>query len=164
MPLTGKEIAERIAASDADIASSVERVRHWTREGLLELVGDRNPGTGRKRLYDEQALTTARILNALASFGVGIGLTGKDYFHTAFALAKDAAKTIEQRKQEGFVCFLSINKGKELGANPVVFSNERPDLEIKIVGSEEVFRLRDHPPMHPLADSAIIINLTKLLT
>ena len=42
--LTAKQIAERIAASAEDVPSSMERVRHWTRERLLIPVGEANPG------------------------------------------------------------------------------------------------------------------------
>ena len=152
--LTAKQIAEKIAASAEDVPSSMERVRHWTRERLLIPVGEANPGTGRRRLYNEEALSAAIILNALADFGIGIGLTGKNYFDAAFTLAKDAAKTIKPRKKEGFVCFLSINKGAQLG-NPLVMSTEIP--EMKLVSGEAL------APIHPSADSAIVLNLTKLL-
>ena len=49
-----------------------ERVRHWTREGLLSPAGDKNPGTGRARLYDESAVRKARVLNSLTECGVTV--------------------------------------------------------------------------------------------
>lgn len=49
-----------------------ERVRHWTREGLLEPAGDKHPGTGRARLYDESALRKAKVLNSLTECGVTV--------------------------------------------------------------------------------------------
>jgi DNA-binding transcriptional MerR regulator len=49
-----------------------ERVRHWTQEGLLSPAGEKNPGTGRARLYDESALRKARVLNSLTECGVTV--------------------------------------------------------------------------------------------
>ena len=49
-----------------------DRVRHWTREGLLSPAGEKNPGTGRARLYDETAFRKARVLNSLTECGVTV--------------------------------------------------------------------------------------------
>jgi DNA-binding transcriptional MerR regulator len=49
-----------------------DRVRHWTREGLLSPAGEKNPGTGRARLYDESAVRKARVLNSLTDCGVTV--------------------------------------------------------------------------------------------
>jgi DNA-binding transcriptional MerR regulator len=49
-----------------------ERVRHWTREGLLSPAGEKNPGTGRARLYDESAFRKARVLNSLTECGLTV--------------------------------------------------------------------------------------------
>ena len=51
-----RDLAEKIAPSAEDLPSTIERIRHWTREGLLTPVGERNPGTGHKRRYDEEAV------------------------------------------------------------------------------------------------------------
>ena len=69
---SSKEIAARIARTDDELKPAVERVSHWTREGLLRPYGDEHPGTGRKREYAEDEMKKARLLNALADFGVGI--------------------------------------------------------------------------------------------
>jgi DNA-binding transcriptional MerR regulator len=49
-----------------------ERVRHWTREGLLSPAGEKNPGTGRVRLYDESAFRKAKVLNSLTECGLTV--------------------------------------------------------------------------------------------
>ena len=70
---------------------------------------------------------TSLILNELAKWGVGIGQTNQAFFHAAFLLAKEAAKTIKQKELDGAVIFLSINRGSSLG-NPVSISHRDPKL------------------------------------
>ncbi len=59
------EIAEKIGRPDEDMRVVGDRIRNWTREGLLEPVGVKNPGTGRSRLYPETALLDALVLTAI---------------------------------------------------------------------------------------------------
>jgi DNA-binding transcriptional MerR regulator len=72
MSLTVREIADRLSGRGLEPSLVQERVRHWTREGLLELTGETHPGTGRKRLYGVNALFEAAILNELADLGIAI--------------------------------------------------------------------------------------------
>jgi hypothetical protein len=44
----------------------VDRVRNWTKEGLLKPVGDIHPGTGRKKQYSEKAAIRALILQTIS--------------------------------------------------------------------------------------------------
>jgi DNA-binding transcriptional MerR regulator len=64
--------SERVAKGNAEVAAVqplFERIRHWTREGLLSPAGEKNPGTGRARLYDDDAVRKARVLNSLTECG-----------------------------------------------------------------------------------------------
>jgi DNA-binding transcriptional MerR regulator len=72
MVLTAKEIASRLASSDEEEKLLFDRIRHWTREGLLSPAGEKNPGTGRARLYDDSAVRKARALNSLTECGVTV--------------------------------------------------------------------------------------------
>ena len=65
MAMTVSQMAHRAAKRGVKRAAFIERVRYWTREGLLETVGEHHPGTGRHRRYDELALEDALALNAL---------------------------------------------------------------------------------------------------
>jgi hypothetical protein len=65
-------IAAKLNAEGAAERLMFDRVRHWTREGLLSPAGDKNPGTGRARLYDESAVRKARVLNSLTECGVTV--------------------------------------------------------------------------------------------
>jgi len=70
--LTVRDIAKRIARRPADIEIIVGRLRHWTAEGLISPSGDKNPGTGRSREYDEAVLEDCALLNAMADMGLQI--------------------------------------------------------------------------------------------
>jgi hypothetical protein len=72
MLLSAKEIAVRVARSDDNAQTVFERIRHWTREGLLTAFGEPNPGTGRKRQYAVSEVPKARLFNQLADFGVNL--------------------------------------------------------------------------------------------
>jgi DNA-binding transcriptional MerR regulator len=75
--LTAGDIARRIAREGDDHQSLIERVRHWTREGLLPpkiTLADlaRHPGSGRYRTYEEDHVYRAAILNVLAERGATV--------------------------------------------------------------------------------------------
>jgi DNA-binding transcriptional MerR regulator len=63
------QIVDRLNAEAAAVQPLFERIRHWTREGLLSPAGEKNPGTGRARFYDETAFRKARVLNSLTECG-----------------------------------------------------------------------------------------------
>jgi hypothetical protein len=64
--LTVRDIAQRIQKPGEELRTAVDRVRNWTKEGLLKPVGDTHPGTGRKKQYSEKAAIRALILQAIS--------------------------------------------------------------------------------------------------
>jgi DNA-binding transcriptional MerR regulator len=86
MSLTVSQIASRLAPFTVDQsvrlsaenrkkieAALRERIRHWTREGLISPIGEKNPGTGRHRQFEEDVLVNVAILTALAGVGMQVG-------------------------------------------------------------------------------------------
>jgi hypothetical protein len=63
--LTVSDIAERIRRPHEDMRIAGDRIRNWTREGLLEPVGEKNPGTGKVRKYPESALIDCALLQVI---------------------------------------------------------------------------------------------------
>jgi DNA-binding transcriptional MerR regulator len=88
MALTVAELADVIRRPDADRAAVVERLRTWTDVGLLAPAGERNPGTGKPRTYDDAVIYDAAILNGLADAGFPIGKAR--YFMVVMTLAQQA--------------------------------------------------------------------------
>ena len=63
--LTVAEIAERIRRPHEDMRAAGDRIRNWTREGLLTPVGEKHPGTGKVRRYAADALIEAALLQVI---------------------------------------------------------------------------------------------------
>lgn len=59
----------------------VDRIRGWADDGLLQVSGDKHPGTGRKRLYAPGAIIDASVLTALTDAGLAAVRAG--YFQDA---------------------------------------------------------------------------------
>src|SRR5688572_14050394 len=68
--ITVGQIVEQLGPLAPDPAAMSERIRHWTREGLLLPVDQHHAGTGRHRRYRAEAAYEAAILNALATAGL----------------------------------------------------------------------------------------------
>jgi DNA-binding transcriptional MerR regulator len=59
-------------AGTSDVPTTIERIRHWTREGLLQVAGNLHEGTGRHRRYHRDAPYDVAFLDALARAGVSV--------------------------------------------------------------------------------------------
>src|SRR5690348_7728151 len=108
MPLTVSEIAERIArpgAGKAALAVIVGRLRHWTAEGLLQPIGEKSPGTGRRRQYEAAVLEDAALLNEMAELGLQIRL-----MRTCLILAQGAKAKWPEKAKRRIRLYLEIIK------------------------------------------------------
>jgi hypothetical protein len=65
-----RDVARQIVRNGEDLEVVVNRLRNWTKEGLLEFVGDKHPGTGKTRHYGPAAIVDAAVLTAFADLGV----------------------------------------------------------------------------------------------
>ena len=147
MPITVSEIAERLSDDVSQRAALVERLRHWTREGLLVPMGDRNPGTGRHRVYEDSTAFDAAILNALADQGFQVGR--QSYFSVAMGLIDEAKRFWAEKGRSGKTLYLEIaNFAKSSIArreNQAVFLHKgRRDL------------------IHSSADSSFALNVSRI--
>jgi hypothetical protein len=64
--LTASDIAKRIQRPGEELQVAVDRLRHWTKEGLIKPIGDAHPGTGRPKQYSGKAAVRAMIVQALS--------------------------------------------------------------------------------------------------
>jgi hypothetical protein len=85
--ITVSEIAESIRREDENITAVVDRLRNWTKEGLLRPLGEKNPGTGRKRHYPETAIIDAMLLTVLTD-QIGMAAVKTTRFRKLFAEAR----------------------------------------------------------------------------
>jgi DNA-binding transcriptional MerR regulator len=141
MALTVADIAELIRRPDADKAAVVERIRGWTKEGLLSPAGDRNPGTGRPRLYEESAAYDAAILNAMADVGLHVGQ--QRYFLVVLNLAQEAKTKWAQGKRRLYLEVADFGRPNPQGQYHAVFLHERIS-------------------MHSRAEASLTVNISRL--
>src|ERR1022692_3080470 len=89
--LTVRDIAKRIRRDDEDLEVVVNRLRNWTKEGLLQFSGDKHPGTGKARLYPEYAVIDALVLSALTAIGIpAVRAAGATPYASVFHFGRQA--------------------------------------------------------------------------
>jgi DNA-binding transcriptional MerR regulator len=94
LTLTVSDIAERIRRPHEDLRIAGDRIRNWTREGLLVPAGEKNPGTGKVRRYPETALIDAALLQVITDCtGVAAVAAGE--------LLKEARKIFSRAQKDG---------------------------------------------------------------
>jgi hypothetical protein len=68
--MTARDIAKHIQRPGESLTAAVDRLRTWTKMGIIKPSGERHPGTGRKKRYSKPALLEAVLLQTLTdSFG-----------------------------------------------------------------------------------------------
>jgi hypothetical protein len=125
--ITVSEIAGRIwrPGDNMTEAQLVERIRAWTKEGLLMPAGEKNPGTGRHRRYPYSAVPEAMLLKVLS----------------------EAIGRMQGIKARAFGEFLQAAK-EELANNPpggklliVAIAPEGGAIEINLIQSGELLKV-----------------------
>jgi hypothetical protein len=94
--LTVGEIAEQLSASPEETPAVRERLRHWTREGLMSPIAGHHAGTGKHRHYDPGVAYDGAILNALAR--AGLHIVSRPYLATVLSVARHARQEWELAK------------------------------------------------------------------
>jgi DNA-binding transcriptional MerR regulator len=149
MALSVAELAEVIRRPEVDRAAVVERLRHWTSIGMLEPEGDLNPGTGKRREYDDSAIFAAAILNALADLGIPIGKVR--YYMVVLLLAQRAQNLwAKKRSADLYLEVADFGRPNPQGVTHAVFLHE---------GGK-----RDHlgSLTHPRSEGSLILPVSRL--
>jgi DNA-binding transcriptional MerR regulator len=136
--LTVGGIAEQLRAFAPDEEGSIERIRHWTRAGLITPLKTPYAGTGKHREYDVLSVLDAAILTVIADAGVHIA--SHKYLLDGLALIRGA---LQKRKPE---------KSRDLY------------LEIAYVkDSDPIFAIHESSiNPNPNARLSIVLNLTEI--
>lgn len=74
-----------------------DRIHNWTRLGLLPVVGEKHPGTGKVRQYADRAIDTARVLEDLTE--LGIGFLGREKFIAKIVADKKLRAAVKLLKE-----------------------------------------------------------------
>ena len=134
------DIAKRVRRGDEDPVRVLNRVRNWTKLGLLEPAGDAHPGGGRPCVYSEGALLDAMLLQELVDAGVD---------------AVRAAPILEQIKRDApnlFIASLTKLSNKTLLVIGKEYSNSKV-LNISLRSPDSLAKLAS---MHALSFFYII--------
>jgi hypothetical protein len=155
--LTVRDIAKRIRRDDEDLEVVVNRLRNWTKEGLLQFSGDKHPGTGKTRLYPKSAVIDALVLNALTAIGIpAVRAGGARPYAGVFYFARGAWRDFSGQEAAGKVIFLVV-----FGAEGSVYDGvgDNPHRCTLIYAADGQVDLRI-----PVAqgDATILLNLTNL--
>lgn len=144
--LTVGQIVEQLSAVAPDPAAISERIRHWTREGILVPVDQHHAGTGRHRRYTSDTGYEAAVLNSLAN--AGLHLVSRPYIQDALRHARAALQKWRQ----------AIGAGHELPLFFLVISHEPTR-----VGSEPIVSTHEGVVSPaPAAEIMIVVNLSQL--
>jgi DNA-binding transcriptional MerR regulator len=151
MPYTVSEIAEILADAPGIEPALIERIRHWTREGLIQPIGLKHPGTGRHREYEDRVLLEVSVLEALAGLGLKVGQQ------------QTALKLLKERMKGGYALKSWIEKRNLQVGTYLVFSDlgsEKPRLD-EIHG--HIFSLGDNQLRPIFGDAAVLINISQII-
>lgn len=162
LSVTVGEIAKKIQEPDEPLTSVINRLRSWTKEGVLKPLGDEAPGTGQKLRYPERAIVDAAILSRLARH-YGIWATKVPLFagalDTAVKQLPKARAAAEADLPE--VIYLIVGT-TGTGKNLRVLS----DIQY-VPDPQKSRRLQDRPPervlkLSPFMSDGLFIDLTSL--
>ncbi len=146
--LTVGQIVEKLGLVAHDAAAMSERIRHWTREGLLLPVDQHHAGTGRHRRYSLDASYEAAILNALAT--AGLQLVSRPYIQVALSQARAALQEWHQAR----------SAGRKLPVFFLVILHDRTRI-----GGEPTASIHEGTVKHdPTAEIMIVVNLSQLFS
>jgi DNA-binding transcriptional MerR regulator len=138
--LTVGGIAEQLRALAPDTEASIERIRHWTNQGLITPVKEPHAGTGKHREYDAFSVLEAAILTMIAD--AGLHIAAHQYLLDGLSQVRGA---IRKRKvaEGGADLFLEISHTK--AGSPFIAVHEGSEI------------------LNPTARLSILINITQIL-
>jgi hypothetical protein len=158
--LTVREIARRIRRDDEDLDVVINRLRNWTKEGLLAFSGNKHPGTGKSRLYPEYAVIDAVVLSALTATGIPAVRAGRAgaYGPTLLQLGRLGYQEFPEKEKAGETIFLAV-----LGAEVPIYE-ENPNRAALAYARDGITSARLAQPQGSGAewDVVILLNLSNL--
>jgi hypothetical protein len=131
MTLLASDIARRIQQPDEDPVRVLNRVRNWTKFGLLKPAGEANPGGGRACVYPESALLEAMLLQELINAGMpAVSM------RPILDKIQDAVSPAKLAKQDSDQTLLILGKHRS-SSNVINVWLRSPEEFAKLVGKHE---------------------------
>jgi DNA-binding transcriptional MerR regulator len=157
MPLTVSEVAQILAETSKGQAALVERIRHWTREGLLEPRGEKNPGTGRHREYENAVVVEVAVLDALADLGMQVGQQHTVLKHVRRLLG-DGHKIQEWLEKSTYGGAVYLRIAGLGGENPWV-----QEIHAKIDHVDGAVEMHSLKLYAPHSDATVLLNMSRII-
>jgi DNA-binding transcriptional MerR regulator len=126
LTVTVGQITEQLATIAPNKVTTRERLRHWTREGLLSPVADHHSGTGTHRQYSPSSAYDAAVLHAIAC--AGLNVVSRPYLQTALSKASEARQKWEQAEIKGPL-FLEIAHNVAQGTTEILIHEGQPTYD-----------------------------------
>jgi len=133
-------LVERIS-HDGNAATLSERIKLWTRSGLIAPIDAKFPGTGRHRRYEWPAIIDCAVLNALTDARVEV--LARNDTHLALSHARLAFEKWEENRGRQFYIALISFRGKPFSG-------------------QTCYPCEDEVEIKPSAESTIVINLSQI--
>jgi hypothetical protein len=152
--LTVRDIAKRIRRDDEDLEVVVNRLRNWTKEGLLQFLGDKHPGTGKTRFYPEYAVIDALVLSALTATGIPAVRAGSAAgpYMSVLNYGRLGHEHFPEKEAAGEEIFLMI------GAEASIYDGANPHLVDLCYGRDGLSKTQ----LIAASDVIITVNLSNL--
>jgi hypothetical protein len=152
--LTVRDIAKRIRRDDEDLEVVVNRLRNWTKEGLLQFSGNKHPGSGKSRLYPPRAVIDALVLSALTAMGIPAVRIGGDAGPYASVLNYGLVgyEQFQEKEAAAQEIYLLI------GADGSIYDDAKPHFVDLCFAKEDIAKTQ----LTAVADVMIVLNLSKL--
>jgi hypothetical protein len=160
-----REIADLIRRPHETTKTVIDRIRSWADYGLLEPVGDKHPGTGKKRRYGPATVVDAVVLTALTDLGLAAVRVGHFKGKDGEALLQSgrfgACQVLTSEDSEDGAHFLiAIPPPPGTSEDAIIY---RPPRIIAHEPTDEpgIIRPRANVLIPPTAQGAIVLNLSE---
>jgi hypothetical protein len=133
------QLTDRLGAVSPERPETLNRqLRHWAAIGVLPLTGERFSGTGRGRVYTQDALLVAAVAVELARWGIPIAVMTRVLEYLRFALDESSGPQEVKKLRAGTSDALTlVFAGRYGGQDGVRVHHEARDRMSDFVTSPE---------------------------
>ena len=150
MSTTLSELTDRLAPISGETPETLNRqLQIWTEFGALPLIGGINPGRGRARLYEDDALLAAAVAIEVHRWGMNIAGIKIILEWLTRRLRADQASAPKSIKEGKSHAYLVICRGQE-------------GIEAWFAEPEALSEYVKHPSLGEPAASVLVVNLGRL--
>jgi hypothetical protein len=164
-----RQIADFVRRPHETTKTVVDRIRSWADYGLLQPVGEKHPGTGKKRRYGPATIIDAAVLTALTDAGLAAvrvghfqGADGQTVIGFGRMGAAEVYKPENANKKIYLVIAGSPAASVHLNTYIAIAGPEaQPDLDLS-KPTPFPARTTEHVTVPPYASWSVVLNLNEI--